>query len=300
MFDTKYKVDRWGVVHIAEAFVDTDADRIFAKVVVHRQTQKEDAIQASMRAEARKVAEETVRKAGEEEESFNSEACLRKEVARKAVAKAIQKAGAKAKNQVMACFSSVAELLKDMHKQGGRDPFVADLAKKHGPSTYKDGDTDGVIYMIICRIDLKIYVGQTTNVGRRIRSHFSERSSSECLTSAMNHHGRHNFVSVILLAGIKQQKELDSAKIALRETLITLVSGKPGYNIHPGGRSGIPGDMIRHHYSAVVITIQVTGEELYFDSFDEAAKEMGSQFHEIGGLANKMCKWKGRRCKGGE
>jgi len=105
---------------------------------------------------------------------------------------------------------------------------------------------------------------------------------------------------VILLAGIKQQKELDSAEIALIETLITLVPGKPGYNIRPGGIKGLAGDMIRHHYSAVVITIQVTGEELYFDSFDEAAKEMGLQSHEIGGLANKMCKWKRRRCKGGK
>jgi len=118
-----------------------------------------------MRAEARKVAEETARKAEEEVESLNSEACLREEVARKTEAIAVQKAEAKAKNLVMACFSSVAELLKDMHKKGGRDPFVADLAKNLGSSTYNDGDTDGVTYRDnlsyrledICRADTQCW-----------------------------------------------------------------------------------------------------------------------------------------------
>ena len=48
-----------------------------------------------------------------------------------------------------------------MHKKG-RDPFVADLAKNHGstpdPSRkYEEGDNDGVIYVLMCRVNLNIY-----------------------------------------------------------------------------------------------------------------------------------------------
>ena len=193
---------------------------------------------------------------------------------RKAEKRALRKTDAKVNDQVMACFPSVEEILKDMYKKGGRDPFVADLANNHGSTNYNTGIHEGVIYAIICRVDLNIYVGQSYDVGKRMRSHFSEGGGSNSnLTSAMNEHGREKFVSVILLAGIKEKKELDSAEIALIETLITL-SGKTGYNIQHVdiiGRDGI----MRYSCKAVVITILDTGSELYFNNFLEAAKGMG-------------------------
>jgi len=36
MFDTKHKISRWGMVEIPETLIYTYADRILAKVVVHR------------------------------------------------------------------------------------------------------------------------------------------------------------------------------------------------------------------------------------------------------------------------
>ena len=187
---------------------------------------------------------------------------------------ALRKTDAKVNNQVMACFPSVEEILKDMYKKGGRDPFVADLANNHGSTNYTTGIHEGVIYAIICRVDLNIYVGQSYDAGKRMRSHFSEGGGSNSnLTSAMNEHGREKFVTVILLAGIKEKQELDSAEIALIETLITL-SGKTGYNIQHVdiiGRDGI----MRYSCKAVVITILDTGSELYFNNSLEAAKGMG-------------------------
>lgn len=165
LFDTKYKVGRWGIVQIPEALIDEYAGRILSKVVAHRRPQAEEEAQrqaeASRRAEAfRKVNEEATRKAGEEarrlaEELWNEEARLQEEVARKAKAKAARKAEI---SPARARFSSLEELLADMHKKGDRDPFVADLAKNHGRTRdtsrqRKGGDNDGVIYAITCRID---------------------------------------------------------------------------------------------------------------------------------------------------
>ena len=43
MFDTKYKVGRWGIVLIPEALIDEYAARMLAKVVVRRGPQAEEA-----------------------------------------------------------------------------------------------------------------------------------------------------------------------------------------------------------------------------------------------------------------
>jgi len=282
MYDTRLKRSKWGLVEIPYDLLNECADRILAKVVVLRSCEDEEIIRAEA---ARKAREEAARKAREE--------ATRKAEAEKE-AEALRKTEAKVDNQVMACFSSVEEILKDMHKKGGRDPFVADLANNHGSTNYNNGINEGVIYAIICRVDLNIYVGQTTDVGRRMRGHFSGRGGSNSnLTSAMNKHGRENFVSVILLAGIKEQKELDSAEIALIETLITL-PGKTGYNIQHGGIIGRNGIM-RYNCRAVVITILDTGSELYFDNFLEAANGMGVNDRTIVNLANNdktYTKWK--------
>jgi hypothetical protein len=59
-----------------------------------------------------------------------------------------------------------------------------------------------------------------------------------CVKSAIEKYGREQFASVILLAGIVKEKELNLTEIALIEALDCLAPGNRGYNIHPGGRGG--------------------------------------------------------------
>ena len=59
-----------------------------------------------------------------------------------------------------------------------------------------------------------------------------------CVKSAIEKYGRENFVSVILLAGIVNEEELNLTETALIEALDCLAPGNRGYNIHPGGRGG--------------------------------------------------------------
>ena len=93
MFDTKYKVSRWGFVQIPEALIEEYAAQILDKVVLRRGPQAEEEAQRQVarkarEEEARKAREEAARKAGEEasrlaEELWNEEARLQEEVARK-------------------------------------------------------------------------------------------------------------------------------------------------------------------------------------------------------------------------
>ena len=203
MFERLNKL-KWGLMPVPVAILNECAGKILAKVVLLRRPPAEEIIraEAASRAQYAKYAREA--EEAKEEAIRNAEA----EKLRKAVAK-------------MACFPSVEEILKGIHEKGGRDPFVADLAKNHGSTNYNTG-THGVIYAIICSVDLNIYVGQSNALGERMRAHFSGQSSNPNLTSAMNKYGREKFVSVILLAGIKEKNELNSAEIALIETLVTL------------------------------------------------------------------------------
>ena len=144
-------------------------------------------------------------------------------------------------------FSSLEELIAliaVINTKGGRDLFVADLAKNHGRTPeksrrYNEGDNDGVIYAIISRVDLKVYVGQTDNFDARIRSHFYTSGNEMGIKDAIRKHGRKNFVSVILLAGIEGDSDLDSAEIAAIQYLDCLWWNGRGYNkSHGGGRGG--------------------------------------------------------------
>jgi hypothetical protein len=233
MFETNKKSGRWGIVDVPEALIDECAGRIFAKVIVRRPLQTEEIIRAeaarkAMEEAAQKAREEVVRKAGEDARRLE-EALWNEQVRRQATA--LRKV--ESVTQMKARFSSLSELCADIASRG-RDPFVADLANNHGSTNYNTGIHEGVIYAIICRVDLNIYVGQTFDVGERMCSHFSGQSSNSNLTSALNKYGRENFVSVILLADIGQQEELDSAEIAV----IKCLASDQGYNIAPGGRGG--------------------------------------------------------------
>ena len=291
MYDRLKKL-KWGLMPVPVAILNECAGHILAKVVLFRRPPEEEIIraEAARRAQYVKCAREA------EEASRNAEAEKEAEDIRKAVAK-------------MACFPSVEAILKDIHEKGGRDPFVADLANNYGSTNYDTGSHCWVIYAIICRVDLNIYVGQTNALGERMRAHFSGQSSNPNLTSAMNKYGREKFVSVILLAGIKEKKDLDLAETALIEILVTL-PGKTGYNIHHGTTIG-PHGVVRYSYRAVVITILDTGSELYFNTYLEAANGMGVNPMFILLLANNnelYKKWKnGQRrpalrwkCKGGK
>ena len=125
---------------------------------------------------------------------------------------------------------------------GGRDGYVKALAGNPG-YTYKsrqrsDYDNDGIIYMILNRRNLKVYVGKTDNVDVRFREHLSGNGGARVLQRAIAKDGPHNFVCVILLAGIQGQTELASAEIAAIEHLDCLTTGKRGYNIQLGGEGG--------------------------------------------------------------
>ena len=77
-------------------------------------------------------------------------------------------------------FSSLDDLIEKIDSIG-RDAFVAQIA--NSPDMYrstrdpsrrksKNGDNDGVIYLLICLVNKKVYVGQTCNFDVRMRDHF--------------------------------------------------------------------------------------------------------------------------------
>ena len=160
MFDTKHKFDRWGFVQVPRGLIDEYADRILVKIVVRRRFQEEEEARrqakAIRRPEAiRKVTAEAARKA--EEARLIVDACLRlREEAAAGVAASTKKIPLP---QMKARFSSLAELLDDI-RVGGRDLFLADLVKNHDSANYTNYYNDyGVIYVIICLVDFKVYVG---------------------------------------------------------------------------------------------------------------------------------------------
>jgi len=153
-------------------------------------------------------------------------------------------------------FPSLAELLVDIDSKGGRDIFVAHIAKIRAGyisqfSRYKkEGEKDGVVYALICSVDLKLYVGQTNSYNGRMRAHFSGHGGAAFLTNAIIANGRNKFGVVNLLAGIEQQEELDVAEFEAIKALDCMTSGN-GYNIHPGGRGCPPSQETRQKMSLI-------------------------------------------------
>lgn len=140
-------------------------------------------------------------------------------------------------------FPCLAELVSEV-ALWGRDAFVAEvIAKKRDDDIpdfsrkYKEGDKDGVIYAIFCLVNGKTYVGQTSNYDARMSAHFRGSGYARSLADAINMHGRANFMSVILLAGIAQKEELNLTEIALIKALHCLAPER-GYNLHIGGTGG--------------------------------------------------------------
>jgi hypothetical protein len=182
-------------------------------------------------AETRRLAEELQKAEKEAETRRQAEADKKARIRNNQIRLAA--ARRQANGPLTARFSSMEELCADLASRG-RDEFVEDLAKNHGSAhdtsrpSYKI-DNDGIIYAIICRANLKVYVGQTKNYDFRIRTHFSWKGGAPYIKKAIDKYGSKNFVSVILLAGIDKQDELDLAESAAIRYLDCLL-GNRGYN----------------------------------------------------------------------
>ena len=125
-----------------------------------------------------------------------------------------------------------------------------------------------------------------------MNEHFSGHEDSEC-TRAINKHGREKFVCVMLLAGIDEPEDRDSAEVQV----IKHLAGQEDYNIQAGGR----GTHMINPARVVVITILDTGAEIHFRSLRKAARGMGVMADAISRLANNAYKRaKKRKCKGGK
>ena len=142
-------------------------------------------------------------------------------------------------------FSSRDELIEKIDEMG-RDAFVAEIAGNPEMYQYRrdtsrrrqSGDNDGTIYLLICLVNKKVYIGQSCNFDIRMKEHFREGGKPSYIKNAIAKHGRESFVAVILLTGIEQQEDLDSTEIVTIKHLDCLAPGKKGYNLHPGGRGG--------------------------------------------------------------
>jgi hypothetical protein len=197
-------------------------------------------------------------------------------------------------NPMRARFSSLEELHADILTKGSRDLFVEDLAKNHGRTPdalrkRKKGYDRGVIYAIICRVDLCVYVGQTNIFDIRMSKHFDGRGHANKLRSAINEHGRENFVCVILLAGIKKE-QLTLAEVAVIKHIDCFAPVSRDYNMNAGGGGPPP--------QAVVITIYNPLTEITYLSSKEAAKAMCSTIPIISKLVNSKILMH-TTCKGG-
>jgi len=98
----------------------------------------------------------------------------------------------------MPIHDSLAELLAEISERG-RDSFVAGLAKNRDIYGYTPGpwrkreEKDGIVYLVMCLKDLKVYVGQTNDVDRRLCEHLGGYGCAEGLANAIKKHHRNNF-----------------------------------------------------------------------------------------------------------
>jgi len=91
--------------------------------------------------------------------------------------------------------ASLAEFAA-ISNMGGRDGYVKALAGNPGYTRDKsrkrsDYDNDGIIYVILNRSNLKVYVGQTDNVDVRFREHLGGYGRARVLQSAIAKYGPH-------------------------------------------------------------------------------------------------------------
>jgi len=94
---------------------------------------------------------------------------------------------------------------------------------------------NGIIYCYTCSANGKKYVGQTTNLRRRIRGHKSHNQKRGCSAfyRAIEKYGYDNFTFAILQEGITTREELNRLEGEYIDRLNTLAPN--GYNLKTGG-----------------------------------------------------------------
>lgn len=102
--------------------------------------------------------------------------------------------------------------------------------KNSGTTEHKE---DGHVYLIRNKVNNKAYVGQSWNIERRLKEHFSSRGSSLLLSKAIVRYGLHNF-DVSVLVTCQTQQQMDTAETEMIKQYDTFVP--KGYNLTHGGK----------------------------------------------------------------
>lgn len=102
----------------------------------------------------------------------------------------------------------------------------------------------GYIYVIENTINYKLYVGQTVNLERRRRSHFSNsrEQGNQAIKAAMQKYGKNHF-DFVILEGCETSDELNERESYWIKELNTI--SPYGYNLNSGGQSFVISDETR-------------------------------------------------------
>ena len=106
--------------------------------------------------------------------------------------------------------------------------------------------TYGYIYIIENDVNSKLYVGQTLDIKKRKRAHFSRGSHSWAVKAALEKYGAGHF-DFVLLEACSSEEELNVREVYWILELNTLAPF--GYNLKEGGKSGIPVEETRKKMS---------------------------------------------------
>lgn len=105
----------------------------------------------------------------------------------------------------------------------------------------------GFIYILENDVNSKLYVGQTLDLEKRKRTHFSDSSRTWAIKAAIEKYGADNFDFVILEACFSEE-ELNRKERHWIRNLKTIAPF--GYNLKEGGKSGRPSKIVRDKMSA--------------------------------------------------
>lgn len=170
------------------------------------------------------------------------------------------------------------------------------------------------IYLIVNKVNNKMYVGQTTRSPRqRFKEHMADKSHCTKLVQAVKKHGKENFY-LIILDDINNLQELNCKE---KEYIEKYNSISNGYNIETGGRNKKLTEEVKKKISktlkgksptrnAIRLAIAENIKKVYqydqlgnlvkeFDSITCAAKEIGIT---KGSDISRCCRGKSRLCMG--
>lgn len=99
------------------------------------------------------------------------------------------------------------------------------------------------VYKIVNTVNGKIYVGQTTDMARRMREHTRGKNPNAAIHGAIAKHGKENFTHEVICV-CANKTVADAIEIALIKLWGTI---EVGYNLAPGGRGTGVGEA-NHRY----------------------------------------------------